>query len=482
MQRPQHRPVAAEDDGEVGVVAVDDLDTGAVGDRLAGGRARRAITFGSPWPTTAILADRAQPTASSIQRSRSSGSRAPGGGRGGGRAHGFPSGRAAPSLRRRARLPSHSRAASATSRTTLARVSGAVTTPRRPTSPRPASNWGLTSTTASQPGAASRSDGRQRLPDRDERDVADDEPGRERQLSDLARVHALEDGHARIVPQPGVQLAVADVERDHPGRAALEEDVREPAGRGADVEAVATGRIDAEGVERVRELLAAARDEARSRARRRARPSRRPARPPSNVREPARRGSAPAPARGSPRALARRGGGRGASSPWGNGSRKRAERPAREPLRRVSPAIRERRRKGSSGRAYGESGDDSLEHRRVDRHLQRAAPAPARPPVVGPARAPLDAFGVVTYPSSSRMSSTIWKSIPSSSPKPATALLCLRQPGGPERAASPRRRRGSRSSAGAPSPGRLRLHRVEVLAADHPERRLGQLARHLGAG
>ena len=61
-----------------------------------------------------------------------------------------------------------------------------------------------------------------------------------------------------------MQLPVADVQRDHARGAALQQDVREPAGRGADVEAVAPGRVDPEGVERVRELLAAARDEPRA--------------------------------------------------------------------------------------------------------------------------------------------------------------------------------------------------------------------------
>ena len=57
-----------------------------------------------------------------------------------------------------------------------------------------------------------------------------------------------------------MELAVADVERDHPGRSPLEEHVGEAAGRGADVDAVEAGGIDAEPVEPVRELLAAARD------------------------------------------------------------------------------------------------------------------------------------------------------------------------------------------------------------------------------
>ena len=80
---------------------------------------------------------------------------------------------------------------------------------------------------------------------------------------ELAGVRALEHGHARVVAQPLVELAVADVERDHARGAALEQDVGEAAGRGADVERVTPGRVDAELVERVRELVAAARDEPR---------------------------------------------------------------------------------------------------------------------------------------------------------------------------------------------------------------------------
>ena len=47
-----------------------------------------------------------------------------------------------------------------------------------------------------------------------------------------------------------MELAVADVERDHPGGARLQQAVGEAAGRGADVEAVLAGDVDAEGLER----------------------------------------------------------------------------------------------------------------------------------------------------------------------------------------------------------------------------------------
>ena len=89
--------------------------------------------------------------------------------------------RAGPSLRPRRPVPPSRRAASATSRSTRRCTSGSRTTPFG-TSARPASNCGLTSTSACQPGAASRERRRQRGPHRDERDVAGDELRREREL------------------------------------------------------------------------------------------------------------------------------------------------------------------------------------------------------------------------------------------------------------------------------------------------------------
>ena len=53
---------------------------------------------------------------------------------------------------------------------------------------------------------------------------------------EMARVGVLDHRDARIAAQLPVQLAVADVERDHVARAALQPDVGEAAGRGADVE------------------------------------------------------------------------------------------------------------------------------------------------------------------------------------------------------------------------------------------------------
>ena len=63
-----------------------------------------------------------------------------------------------------------------------------------------------------------------------------------------------------IAAQPPVELPAADVERDDAGRAALQQDVGEAAGGGADIERAASVRVDAERVERAGELDAAAAD------------------------------------------------------------------------------------------------------------------------------------------------------------------------------------------------------------------------------
>ena len=79
----------------------------------------------------------------------------------------------------------------------------------------------------------------------------------------MPRVHAFHHRHTRILSHPLVQLRAAHVERDHPPRSVLEQDVREPARGRADVDGVAAGRIHAELLQRVRELLPPARDESR---------------------------------------------------------------------------------------------------------------------------------------------------------------------------------------------------------------------------
>ena len=97
----------------------------------------------------------------------------------------------------------------------------------------------------------------------DERDIAGHELGRERERFEQSRVDPLEHDHPLVRPEPRVQLAVPDVQRDHACGATLQETVREAACRRAEIEAVLARRVDVELVERVRELLPAAGDELR---------------------------------------------------------------------------------------------------------------------------------------------------------------------------------------------------------------------------
>jgi len=71
-----------------------------------------------------------------------------------------------------------------------------------------------------------------------------------RQALDIADVHALEDGHARILAEGPGKLAVPDVEGNHRGRAAAKQDVGESTGARAGVEAEETDEIGAIGMER----------------------------------------------------------------------------------------------------------------------------------------------------------------------------------------------------------------------------------------
>ena len=132
--------------------------------------------------------------------------------------------------------------AAATSSSTRRHTAGSVITPRpRDASSRPASNCGFTRSTRSAPGAASASTGgstvRREMNDRSattrSAGVAE-VAGRQ-----VADVGALADLDAGVGAQPLVQLAVADVDGHHRGRAPLEEAVGEPAGRRAEVEGAA---------------------------------------------------------------------------------------------------------------------------------------------------------------------------------------------------------------------------------------------------
>ncbi len=105
---------------------------------------------------------------------------------------------------------------------------------------------------------------REREAQRDERDIGDDEVDALRELEALPHVHALARDHPWVLAQRPVELAAADVHRMDAQRAALQERVGEAAGRGADIERDASANVDAQIVERARELGAAARYVARA--------------------------------------------------------------------------------------------------------------------------------------------------------------------------------------------------------------------------
>ena len=111
-------------------------------------------------------------------------------------------------------------------------------------------------------GAERGGDRRQDEVQRDERDV---DRGQADGLGQRGRgqrpgVRALHRDDAWVAAQRLGELGATDVEGVHAGRAALEQDVREAAGRGADVEADQPGRVDPERVERGGELVAASAD------------------------------------------------------------------------------------------------------------------------------------------------------------------------------------------------------------------------------
>ncbi len=79
---------------------------------------------------------------------------------------------------------------------------------------------------------------------------------------EAAGVDLLEIGDARIGPEPGVELAPADVHADDGRGAALERAIGEPARRGADVEDVGPPQVERKALQGGGELLAAPADEA----------------------------------------------------------------------------------------------------------------------------------------------------------------------------------------------------------------------------
>ena len=76
----------------------------------------------------------------------------------------------------------------------------------------------------------------------------------------VAGVRPLHRDDAGVGAERFGELSAAHVESVDPARAALQQDVGEAAGRGADIERDEPGRVDPEGVERRRQLVAAAAD------------------------------------------------------------------------------------------------------------------------------------------------------------------------------------------------------------------------------
>ncbi len=101
---------------------------------------------------------------------------------------------------------------------------------------------------------------------RDERQVGDHEIDRPADLVglEIARVGALQHGHACVGAQRPRELTAPDVDGDDAPRPCLQQAVGEAAGRGAEIEGAHSFHHDREAVERGGQLVATARHEARS--------------------------------------------------------------------------------------------------------------------------------------------------------------------------------------------------------------------------
>ncbi len=259
-ERAQHRPVAAEHDRDVRVRPVDELDAAPLGDRL---QPRQGV---APTPSRSIVTTAARLTdgivdppfelgwklgvlsLDEVEDELTVSLRA-----------------GEPGVYDALGLSSRTRAALRRPRARrVAALRGSRTTPFG-VSARPASNCGFTSTSACQPGAASRSaGGSASFTEMNDTSHVTSCGANGSSVSEraLTRSSTVTRG---VVADLRVQLAVADVERDHARRAALEQHVGEASGRRADVEGVEARHVDPEGVERVRELVPGARDVRRRR-------------------------------------------------------------------------------------------------------------------------------------------------------------------------------------------------------------------------
>jgi hypothetical membrane protein len=106
---------------------------------------------------------------------------------------------------------------------------------------------------------------RQRQAQRDERDVGNHEVDRLLDGHAVPRVHALVYNDAWILTQTPVELAFSDVDGVDLQDSALQQDVREAAGRRTDVDGDLAGDVEPERVEGARQLVAAPRHVLRTR-------------------------------------------------------------------------------------------------------------------------------------------------------------------------------------------------------------------------
>ena len=100
---------------------------------------------------------------------------------------------------------------------------------------------------------------RQREAQRDEGHVSYDDVDGLFDRDTLARVHSFVHDDARILTEAPIELALPHIDRVNAGRAALQEDVGEAAGRRTNVDRDLPGHIEPERVERARQLVAATR-------------------------------------------------------------------------------------------------------------------------------------------------------------------------------------------------------------------------------
>ena len=146
-------------------------------------------------------------------------------------------------------------------RTRAAWIAGSRTTPPLPTSPRPASNCGLTSATSIAPGRARSSAASSTLarPMKLASHTTISTGSGTMSVRQVAGIGLFVDDHAVVAAQFPRQLVGADVDRIDLRRALGQQHIGEPAGRASDVERHRAGHVEPEMLQPMRQLDPAAR-------------------------------------------------------------------------------------------------------------------------------------------------------------------------------------------------------------------------------